>query len=112
MRLRSLFPSGSAGFLQRGRVVEDLLVDFRQDSGVSAEGWRYVFTAEKEANSSFEECFQLVAINELGEGGHVCCRQDEKVSELTRMEVSKRRRGMSGWEFGSCGLTHGLYQRY
>lgn len=69
--------------------MEDLLVDFRQDSGVSAEGWRDVFTAQEEANGSFEECFQLVAIDELGETGHVCCRQDEQVSELTRIEVSK-----------------------
>ncbi len=68
------FPSRGAGFLQRGGVVEDLLVDFRQDSGVSAQSWGDVFTAQEEANGSFEECFQLVTINELGEGGHICCR--------------------------------------
>lgn len=60
------FLSRGTGFLQRGGVVEDLLVDFRQDSGVSAEGWGDVFTAQEEANGSFEEYFQLVAIDELG----------------------------------------------
>lgn len=60
------FLSRSTGFLQRGGVVEDLLVDFRQDSGVSAEGWGDVFTAQEEADGSFEEYFQLVAIDELG----------------------------------------------
>jgi hypothetical protein len=92
------FLSRGTGFLQVGGVVEDLLVDFRQDSGVSAEGWGDVFTAQEEANGSFEKYFQLVAIDELREGGHVRCRQDEQVSELTKREISKskRRRELSG----------------
>lgn len=36
-------------------MVEDLLVDFRQDPGVGAEGWGDVFAAEEETDGSFEE---------------------------------------------------------
>lgn len=55
--------------------MEDLLIDFRQDSGIGAKGWGDVLAAQEEANGSFEKEFQFISIDELGQTGHVCGRQ-------------------------------------
>ena len=57
--------------------MEDLLIDFRQDSGIGAKGWGDVLAAQEEANGSFEKEFQFISIDELGQTGHVCGRQDK-----------------------------------
>lgn len=69
--------------VEDGHVAEDLPVDFGQNLCVGSEGWRNILATEEEADCALEESFEGWAFDEFGEAGHVCCGEDEHVSELS-----------------------------
>lgn len=64
-------------------LSENLPVDLGQDLRVFAQAGRNVLALEQEIDGPPQEPAECVSIDELGETGHVGCRQDKHVSKLS-----------------------------